>query len=59
MSRNRFDEIKMVLHFNNNNPMKDKDTPFYNNCPKIRPLIDHFRKLFKMSVNPETHIDPY
>ena len=27
MTQNRFDEIMMVLHFNDNNSMKDKDSP--------------------------------
>ena len=56
MSRNWFDKIMMVLHFNDNNPMKDKVIPFCNSCPQIRPLIDLFRKVFKMQVNPETHM---
>ena len=36
--------------------MKDKDSPLYNGCHKMQPLIDHFWKVFKMSVNPEMHM---
>ena len=46
----------MVLYFNDNNSMKDKDSPLNNSCHKIKPLKDHFWKLFKMSVNPEVHM---
>ena len=30
MTRYRFDEITMVLHFNDNNAMQDKDSPLFN-----------------------------
>ena len=56
MTRDRFDEIMMVLHFNDNDSMKGKDRALYNSCHKIQPLKDHFRKVFKTSVNPETHM---
>ena len=36
--------------------MKDKDSPLYNSCHKMQLLIDHFRKVFKTSVNPEMHM---
>ena len=39
MTRNRFDQIMMVLHFNDGNSMKDKDSPLYSSCHKIQPLI--------------------
>ena len=35
VTRNRFDEIMMVLHFNESNSMKDKDSPLYNSCHKM------------------------
>ena len=54
ITRNRFDEILMVLHFNNNNATPGKESPLYNRCHKIQPLIDHFRSVFRKTVIPET-----
>ena len=56
MFQNQFDEIMMVLHFNDTNFMKDKNSPLYKSCQKIQPLLDHFWKVFKTSVNSETHM---
>lgn len=56
MSRNRFDEIMTVLHYNDNNELPEKNSPLYNKCYKIQPLVDHFRKVFKQFVLPETHM---
>ena len=55
MSRNRFDDIMMVIHFNDNNIMKETNSPIYNKCHKIQPLINHFCHVFKDTVTPETH----
>lgn len=46
ITRNRFDETLMVHHFNDNNDTPSKDSPLYNRCHKIQPLIDHFRSGF-------------
>lgn len=56
MFQNQFDEIMMVLHFNDTNFMKDKNSTLYKSCQKIQPLLDHFWKVFKTSVNSETHM---
>ena len=56
MSRNRFVDIMMVIHFNDNNIMQETNSPTYNKCHKIQPLIDHFRHVFKDTVTPETHM---
>ena len=56
MSRNRFDEIMTVLHYNDNNELPEKNSPLYNKCYKIQPLVDHFRKVFKQFVLNETHM---
>ena len=50
MSRNRFDEIMMVLHFNDNNKIRPRDGPLYKKCHKIQPLTDHFCIVFKNTV---------
>ena len=56
MTRNRFDEIVSVLHFNDNTTMPDRDSVLFNKCHKIQPLIDHFRNIFRQHVLPETHM---
>ena len=56
MTRNRFEEMMSVLHFNDNNTMPEKNSPLFNNCHKIQPLIDHFRNAFQQHVLPETHM---
>ena len=42
MSINRFEEIVSVIHFNDNNKLPNRDSPLYNKCFKVQPLIDHF-----------------
>ena len=56
MTRNRFEEVISVLHFNDNNTLPDKDSSLFNKCHKVQPLIDHFRKVFQQHVLPETHM---
>ena len=53
VSRNKFDEIKMVLHFNNN-AIQTREDPLYIKRHKVQPSIDHFRCVFKNLVLPET-----
>ena len=55
MSRNRYEEILSVLHFNNNEeaPTNPAD-PNFDKLYKLKPLIKHFRDVFKGSVSPET-----
>jgi hypothetical protein len=55
MSRNRFEEILSVLHFNNNQEgITDAFDPSYDKLHKLKPIIDHFRSCFKESVTPES-----
>ncbi len=55
MTRNRFEEILSILHFNNNEmACTDPADASYDKLFKLKPLIDHFRKVFKGSLCPET-----
>ncbi|CAB3987582.1 Hypothetical predicted protein [Paramuricea clavata] len=55
MSRNRYEEILSILHFNNNEEaVTDPADPKYDKLFKVKPLADHFRHVFKGSVTPET-----
>ena len=56
MTRNRFQEILSILHFNDNNSMVAQNLPNYNRMHKLQPLIDHFRNAFRESVRPETYM---
>ncbi|KAE9522457.1 hypothetical protein AGLY_017118 [Aphis glycines] len=46
MSRNRFELIKSVLHFNNNNNMLSSNDPNRDRLHKLRPLIDYLNNRF-------------
>ena len=54
MTRNRFDELLRVLHFNNNTFQKNPGEVGYNCLFKLQPIIDHFRHVFSTSGIPET-----
>ncbi|XP_066933930.1 uncharacterized protein [Clytia hemisphaerica] len=54
MTRNRFEEILAILHFNDNEEMPDRSSPDYDRMYKLRPLIDHLNKAFLEAVMPET-----
>ena len=56
MSINRFEEIVSVIHFNDNNKLPNRDSPLYNKCFKVQPLIDHFRAKFSLLAIPETYM---
>ncbi|MEI6864815.1 transposase [Flavicella sp.] len=43
MSRNRFEEIKSFLHFNNNALLKPRDHPEHDKLHKTRPVIEAIR----------------
>lgn len=47
MSRNRWEEIKNNLHFNNNDNMPRPNDPEKDRLFKIRPLIDSLQTTFK------------
>ena len=55
MSRNRFEDVLRVLHFNDNALHKERGEPGYNRIYKLQPLIDKLRKNFKEKVLPETY----
>lgn len=46
MAVNRFEAIRAVLHFNNNENHLPKDRPDYDRLHKIRPVIDHLNHTF-------------
>lgn len=46
MSINRFEVIRSVLHFNNNEHHLPKEHPDHDRLHKIRPVIDHLNKAF-------------
>ena len=54
-SRNRFEDVLRVLHFNDNALQKERGEPGYNRIYKLQPPIDKFRKNFKEKVLPETY----
>ena len=56
MAFNRFSEIASLIHFNDNNIIPNRNSPDYNQCYKIQPLIDHFRKCFSEVVQKETFL---
>lgn len=47
LTRNRFDEIRRYMHFNDNDAAPPKDSPPHDKLYKIRPVIEHFNKTFK------------
>lgn len=47
MTRNRFDEIRRYLHFNDNDAVPPKTSEKHDKLFKIRPIIDHFNAKFK------------
>ena len=53
ITRNRFDEIISMLHFNDNTQINEND---YNPIYKIQPLVDALRQKFKENVLPETYL---
>ena len=55
LTRNRFEEIISILHFNDNSTMIPQAQDGSNKLHKIQPIIDHFRKVFTQTVVPETY----
>lgn len=54
MPRNRFEQIKWNLHFNDNSQMKTRSQPGYDKLFKIRPLADGVRANC-LKLKPEEH----
>ena len=55
MTRNRFDEILSILHFNDNNLASPSTLPDHNKLHKIQPVIEFFNARFSEVVFPETN----
>lgn len=47
MSRNRFDQMRTNLHFNDNSKLPAKNTEDYDPLYKVRPIIKHFNEKFQ------------
>lgn len=47
MNRNRFDEIRRYLHFNDNSAIPSSKSEKHDRLYKIRPIIDHFNDKFQ------------
>ena len=54
MTRNRFEDIFSILHFNDNEKVAAEGQDGHNKLHKIQPLIDHFKIVFSNSVIPST-----
>ncbi|KAK2701959.1 hypothetical protein QYM36_019414 [Artemia franciscana] len=54
MSRDRFEQIKKYLHFNDNLTQKPRGDPGHDKIHKVRPLIEMIRDNF-MKIPPEDH----
>ena len=54
LTRNRFDELLRVLHFNNNAFQRNPGEVGCKWLFKLQPIIDHFRQVFSTLVTPET-----
>ena len=56
MSRNRFEEVLSIVHFNGNEHCsKDRNDLNYDRVYKLRPFLDHLRTTFKSTAEPETN----
>lgn len=53
MSRNRFEEIRRFLHFNDNSALPSKSSEKYDRLYKARPIIDHFNQKFQSVPLPQ------
>jgi len=50
MTRDRYEEIRSLLHFVYNNKQLKRDNPNYDNAYKIRPVTNHFNKTFSETM---------
>lgn len=51
MRRQRFEEIRAFLHFNDNSLMKSSSDPQHDRAFKIRPVLDHFNSSFLAALS--------
>lgn len=47
MSKNRFEQIRSNLHFNDNSKLPSKDSADHDPLYKIRPIVNHFNEKFQ------------
>ena len=52
MNRNRFEEIRSFLHFNENELMLPLSNPYHDRTFKIRPVLDNFNFAFSAAMAP-------
>jgi hypothetical protein len=58
MTVKRFEQIRSLIHFNDNTTTYPKDHELYDRLHKIRPLIEHLNKHFsKIPVKRDLYID--
>lgn len=53
MSRNRFEKLRTMIHFNDNSTMHSRDHPDYDKLFKVRPFVDAIQKNFVKTANEE------
>ena len=56
ISRNRFEEILSILHFNDKNLQKHVGDPNYKSLFKLKPIVDHLQNTFRTILIPETMV---
>ena len=56
MTSRRYAELQQVLHFVNNDLRPARDSPDYDPCFKIRPMIKHLQQKFKEVYYPDKEI---
>ena len=52
MPRKRFEEIRSLLHFNNNESMRVPRDPLHDGAFKVRLVLDHFNESFASAMTP-------
>ena len=50
--RRRYEKIRSLLHFNNNESMKAQNHPLHDRAFKVRLAIDHFNESFASAMTP-------
>lgn len=50
MTRDRYEEIRSLLHFMDNNKQPKRDNPNYDKAYKVRSVINHFNKTFSETM---------
>ncbi|KAK7110188.1 hypothetical protein V1264_014106 [Littorina saxatilis] len=56
MTRNRFQIILQMLHFNDNSAMPDRNDPAYDRLFKVRPVLDHLFERFQAVYEPRQSV---